>query len=303
MTVRWAFRIALILLAGLAWSVQGQTDPLPALSEEEVVRLFVQGMVEDELIRKIETSPGEYDLSDEMLDELRIAGIPDAVLRAMIQRQAELHPAIEEPETSVESGAPRLVVRLNPDWKATEERPLPSLRTLDAMDPELAQRLGLRSTDLPITDMAIALFCRTADHVPDHWRSKTPLGRDFVLVPRHRMLVFVSGAESSPAGKLRKTFNKLLMAPGVRDSLADLNVLSLEIPERLGVELEPGVAHDLMLGIALNIGNRNYLTLVDERDGVILADGGETTLAAILRGGSKNPLKARVEFLDDPGSN
>jgi len=161
----------------------------------------------------------------------------------------------------------------------------------------LVQTLGLRDTDVSITDLGIALFCRTADHVPDHWRSKSPLGRDFARVPRHRILVFVSGAEKSPASKLRNKLTKLVMAPGARDSIEDLQVLSLAIPDHLSVELEAGVVHDLALGIALRIGDRHYLTLGDERDGVVLADEGDTTLTAILRGGKKNPLKARVEFL------
>ena len=113
------------------------------------------------------------------------------------------------------------------------------------------------------------------------------------------MLVFLSGAKSTPASKLRNSLTKLFMAPGARDSLADLNVLSLEIPSHLGIELTPGVEHDLSLGITLRIGDRTYLALVDERDGVILAEDGETTLTAILRGGTKNPLKARVEFLNE----
>ena len=299
MTVRHALGIVTILLASFAGSVDARTDPPAVLTEEDVVRMFVQGVGEDELIRKIETSPGEYDLSDEMVEELKIAGIPDTVLQAMIRRQAEMQPVAEQPLAVDASGAPRLVLRLNPEWKGPEGQVLPLLRTLDSVDPELAQSLGLRSNELPITDLAIALFCRTADHVPDHWRSRTPLGRDFTRAPRHRMLVFVSGAESNPASKFRNTLNKLVMAPGARDALADLNVLSLEVPDQLSVELEPGVSHDLTLGIALQIGDRHYLALAAERDGVVLDEGGETTLAAILRGGRKNPLKARIEFVED----
>ena len=105
------------------------------------------------------------------------------------------------------------------------------------------------------------------------------------------MLAYISGADSKPA------------APGARDSLADLNVLSLEIPERLTVELEPGVAHDLTLGIVVRIGDRNYLMMADERDSVVLGESGDTTIRATLRAGSKNPLRARVEFLQETAAN
>jgi hypothetical protein len=303
MTARLALATATILLASLAWFAHGEIDAPTALTEEDVVRLFVQGMPADELVRKIETSPGSYDLSDEMVEELKIAGIPEKVLNAMIRRQAEMHAVVDTAEPQTRPGRPRLIVRLNPDWKATDDKPLPKLLALDAVDPDLAQRLGLRSSDQPITDLGIALFCRTADHVPDHWRSKTPLGRDFGNSARHRMLVFLSGADSTPASKLRNTMSKMFMAPGMRDSIADLNVLSLEIPERLAIEIDPGVAHDLTLGIVLNIGGRNYLTLTDTRDSVLVGNASDTTISAELRGSSKNPLSARVKFLDETAAN
>jgi len=286
MAARLVLGIATILLAGFVWVAHGDTDPPEVLSEEDVVRLFVQGVPADELIRKIETSPGNYDLSDEMVEELTIAGIPEAVLAAMIRRQAETHPVVSEAGAKTESGTPRLIVRLNPDWKPNGDETRPLLLALDAIGPELAEHLGTRSGDLPISDLGIALFCRTADHVPDHWRSKSPLGRDFVNTARHRMLAYISGADSKPA-----------------DSLADLNVLSLEIPERLTVELEPGVAHDLTLGIVVRIGDRNYLMMADERDSVVLGESGDTTIRATLRAGSKNPLRARVEFLQETAAN
>lgn len=291
MAARLVLGIATILLAGFVWVAHGDTDPPEVLSEEDVVRLFVQGVPADELIRKIETSPGNYDLSDEMVEELTIAGIPEAVLAAMIRRQAETHPVVSEAGAKTESCTPRLIVRLNPDWKPNGDETRPLLLALDAIGPELAEHLGTRSGDLPISDLGIALFCRTADHVPDHWRSKSPLGRDFVNTARHRMLAYISGADSKPA------------APGARDSLADLNVLSLEIPERLTVELEPGVAHDLTLGIVVRIGDRNYLMMADERDSVVLGESGDTTIRATLRAGSKNPLRARVEFLQETAAN
>lgn len=291
MAARLVLGIATILLAGFVWVAHGDTDPPEMLSEEDVVRLFVQGVPADELIRKIETSPGNYDLSDEMVEELTIAGIPEAVLAAMIRRQAETHPVVSEAGAKTESGTPRLIVRLNPDWKPNGDETRPLLLALDAIGPELAEHLGTRSGDLPISDLGIALFCRTADHVPDHWRSKSPLGRDFVNTARHRMLAYISGADSKPA------------APGARDSLADLNVLSLEIPERLTVELEPGVAHDLTLGIVVRIGDRNYLMMADERDSVVLGESGDTTIRATLRAGSKNPLRARVKFLQETAAN
>ena len=88
--------IAAILLASLLGIAVGKSDEPQVLTEEDIVRMFVQGVDPDELIREINTSPGEYDLSDEMLDELRIAGIPEPILQAMLRRQAKLHPDIAQ---------------------------------------------------------------------------------------------------------------------------------------------------------------------------------------------------------------
>ncbi len=70
MAGRLALGIVTILLVGFVCVAHGDTDPPATLSEEDVVRLFVHGVPADELIRKIETSPGDYDLSDEMIEEL-----------------------------------------------------------------------------------------------------------------------------------------------------------------------------------------------------------------------------------------
>ena len=59
----------------------------------------------------------------------------------------------------------------------------------------------------------------------------------------------------------------------------------------------------LTLGIVLNIGGRNYLTLTDTRDSVLVGDASDTTISAELRGSSKNPLSARVKFLDETATN
>ena len=79
--------------------------------------------------------------------------------------------------------------------------------------------------------LAVVLLCRTATHVPDHWRNQTPLGRDFSSVPRHRLLAFLAGARKTKAGKIRQSLSKLALSPGERESTPELAVLELEIPE------------------------------------------------------------------------
>jgi hypothetical protein len=213
------------------------------------------------------------------------------VLAAMRQRQLQFAPA----PAAAEPAAGRLVVRLNPDRDPDKARPV--LQMLDAVEPKLAEALELRGADMPVTDIGVALFCRTPDHVPDQWRSKSPLGRDF-RVARHRMLAYASGASSEPAAKWRDRVGKLGMARAWRESMADLHVLTFEVPEQLEADLQPGTAHDLSLGIVIRVGQKYYLASYDEYDGVLLEESGETTMLADLRGHTKDPFKARVEFYD-----
>ena len=83
-----------------------------------------------------------------------------------------------------------------------------------------------------VKDVAVFLACSSPEHVPDLWRSKTPLGRDMVSVPRHEMLAFVAG--DTPAGKAPR----------------------LTLPERLEADVDETEPHDLILGVAARIGDR-----------------------------------------------
>jgi len=266
------------------------------LTEQDVVLLHVRGMPADELIRKISESEVEFDISEEMLEEMRIAGIPEEVLAAMKRRQASVAPA-PPPGTAVlvHEGGAKLVVKLNPD-REPGEKPA-TVTALNLVDPRLAEALGIRSGEPTITDLAIGLYCRTPDHVPDHWRSKSPIGRDFNIA-RHVMLEFITGASSEPAAKWRDSLSKMVKAQVWRESMAELQLLKLEIPDELVVELEPGVGHDLSLALAMTIGGRSYVALFDQIDGVVVEEGEEKTLLADLSSRKKDPLKATVSFRD-----
>jgi hypothetical protein len=277
--VRRLSRFALlVLLPALFWLSAGSAgEPLRG---EQVVRLFVSGTPVGELIRLIRESEVDFDLSPEMVQELRAAGLPDNVLTAMRERQAELERRDAPPADAVEAVAdgddpaasegPRLVVRLNPDWVAGAEGGRPTLRVQDAVSPQASSALGLREEGQSITDMAIVLACRTADHVPDHWRAQTPLGRDFKFTPRHRLLAFLPGASLAELSKTRKVADRVVALVGGGESQPAANVLELEIPATIGVTLEPAVAHDLTLGIALQVGGRYYLVASTERDAATL---------------------------------
>lgn len=271
----------------------------PPLTDEDIVRLFVSGSGTQELCALIRASAVEFDLSPEMLEELRFAGLPDEVIRAMVERQAQ-QDETESPERAAEADdagtvQPRLRVVINPKKERTGEPQ--ALRMLDAIEPRVVEAWQLGPQVRQFTGLALFLTCRTADHVPDHWRSRSPLGRDFRSARRHRVLLFLPEASRVPAGKFREQMSKLALLPGERESLPDLGVLELEIPLSMEVELAPGTVHDLTLGIAVQAGGRYYVAVSDDLDAVVVAETGAEIEAEVTPGSGMRPSSPRVRFV------
>ncbi len=267
------------------WATRAGEDPL---TEEDVVRMFVSGVSVDEMVERIETSQTAFALDEDMLDELRNAGLAEVVIEAMVARQRELDPE-PEPEVTEEpelTALPVLRVRIDHDE--------PRLSVPAGIPAQMREQLRLRAEVERYTDVAIFLACLTPDHVPDHWRTKSPLGRDFISVPRHRILTFRAGSTGGTEG-----------APVLPAEPADTPqesggdaMVSLEFPETLTVDLDPGVAHDLMLGVALLAGDRWYRAQSAVHEGAILDDDG-LDLAAHIRA-SKKPGSdlLQIRFLE-----
>lgn len=299
--------VVVLALLPLIFSAAGAAaeEPERRMTDEDVVRLHVSGLPEERIVERIRASRTDFDLSDEMLQELRAAGLPETLVRAMVERQRELDAekaaSTAEPAPAEPAPGPRLLVRLNPEWKPTENRPRPVLRVRDVIEPPVREMLRLRGNDARFTDAALVLACRTADHVPDQWRSKTPLGRDFIATPRHRLLAFLPGAARREAGRLREIASRIAVVPGERDGLPEPGLLELEIPPALEVELEPGVVHDLTLGVALQAEDRYYLIAADSWDGLVLPETGLTIDAEIESGGGGDPTSVQVRFERAPG--
>ena len=261
--VRCVLALLLILPRLLPWA--HAEEPL---RDEDIVRLLVGGTDSGKLIELIRSRAVEFDLSQEMLDELSVAGVPAEVIQAMVERQAEMdgndgQVNEEAAQPSAEPVPPNFTIRVNPSAGEAVESPS-LLRVGDAVNPRLAELLGLdmtRPENERLTDLAVFLVCRTQDHVPDHWRSQSPLGRDFVSMPRHRLLTFLTGARRDPVSKA-----------GVRrkgQPSPHNEALVLQLPETIEVELAPDVAHDLSLGIAVQVGGRFYRLIDDHWDGLI----------------------------------
>jgi hypothetical protein len=260
-------------------------DQTPPLTNEAVVRMFVQGVSTEEIVEAIRTHVPRFDLSAEMEEELRLAGLPEEILRAMRERQAEQGSA---PDAATTEQTPdyvalvKLRIVLNPGRKPDKAE---TLKLRGGVGFQLREELGLgpETEGQPFEDLAIYLACRSATHVPDHWRGESPLGRDFISMPRHRMLVFISGAES----KMPK------LEPGV---------LALEIPSSIEVALEPDDPHDLMLGIAVQAAGRFYSVAGDTWEGLVLHERDVELRAKLLNtpDGQLNGLTAQFDRTASP---
>jgi hypothetical protein len=247
----------LLVVVFSAWPSLAHEDETMTL--EEVVRLFVQGISAEELIRRIESSQVDFDLAEEMLGELRLAGLSEDVIEAMERRQLELHPpevsadyADEEAIEETTGLTVRLTLKGGMQLRTGDEDR--GLRVIDLVPPETLTQLGVRDDQARITNVAIYVACHASTHVPDHWRGQTPLGRDFTSVTRHKLLAFHSETTEETVGATKRT------------------VLNLQVPVEIAVELDPTDEHDLSVGVAVQIDGRYYRVVSDGTDGFVPAD-------------------------------
>jgi hypothetical protein len=249
-----------LLLALLLATAAADVTPL---SNEDVVRWVAAGKPQVEILREIAARPAAYDVSDEMLSELRLAGVPEPVIAAMRARQAELAPASPPPADRPARGKVRLTLAFaNPKKLSVGKH---------ASEP-LAEKLKLPPGDeaRAVHDLAIFLACVTAEHVPDQWRTKSPLGRDLEGMPRHEMLLFVPG--DTPDG----------------------GTPSVTVPPTIEADVDDLEPHDLVLGVAARIGDRWRVLAIDKRAKAKI-EAGTPPLAAKIAGGGI-PFTFRVEL-------
>lgn len=164
------------------------------LTNEDVVRMVMTGTPEGEVLAAIAARPVDFDLSTGMIHELREAGVGDRVLLAMRRRQASM-PRAELPPLPAPPAERTGTLRL--EFAAGAGDGLPSEQSaiaLKRLPKGMARRGGVEVGAM--SDMALAILCTTADHVPDHWDLRTPLRG----APRHELLQFRPG---SATGKVK----------------------------------------------------------------------------------------------------
>ncbi len=247
------------------------TDANAVLRLEDVVRWHVAGVSEQEIVRRIAAAQVDFDLADDMVEELRLAGIPDAVLRAMAARQDELHPKaspVPEAGVAVAPNTTSLVLAL----RGRSADAAPRLRLPTRVPKEIAAQLKLEDPAAEVTGVAIYVACVRAPHVPSYWRAASPLGRDFTSMPRHEMLAFVPLGTGS--------------APPERS-------IDVEVPSRIDVPIDAADTHDLSVGIAVRIGDRHYRVTSDVWPGLVPRDHPDGIEAILESGGTLAGLAVR----------
>ena len=236
--VRFVAFVVLAALPALGLAADPTPAPAPPTDLEQIVRWHVAGVPEAEITRRIREAAFDLDLSNEMLEELRHAGLPESVIQALLERQRELHPVPSlAPLPSTPPGEVSIPLR-GPDGGA------PLVRLRRELAPEVRAELQLADGEVVVSGLAIYVACLTATHVPDHWRSESQLGRDFVSMPRHERQQLVLPEEPASSGGEE---------PG--------KVLEARFPDSVSVALAPDATHRLSVGLALRIGER-YLRVV-----------------------------------------
>jgi hypothetical protein len=222
--------VVVTIVALAASGIPAGADPGAAptlqapLTNEDIVRMVASGTGEREVIETIRDRTETFDLTDDMVEELKLAGVSAAIVAAMRKRHVDLAPPAP-PVQQPARGRTAFIVRLNGGS---------TLRVPAWADEDAKSQLHLpkENDQREVKDLAVFLACATSEHVPDLWRSKSPLGRDMSFVVRHEMLAFVPG--DTPAGKSPR----------------------LVLPEQLDAQADETEVHDLVLGVAARIGDR-----------------------------------------------
>ncbi|HJQ99816.1 MAG TPA: hypothetical protein VJ826_15985 [Candidatus Polarisedimenticolaceae bacterium] len=252
-----------LVLALAAWLALGAVvaDPAAPLTNQEIVQMVAAGTPETEILAAIDARPPAFELDDDMVAELKLAGVGPKILEAMRARQAAAHPApvVERPRKGM------IHVKVELDGASTIKVPPEA-----SMD--LAELLHLPAAiaDRDVKDLAVYLACTTTFHVPDQWRSKTPLGRDMSATPRHEILAFVAG--DTPTGQKPR----------------------LDVPKTLEADLDDLEPHDLLLGVAARIGDRWYTLSTGKCDKVKAVKDMPPMVGRISRIGA--PFAFKVEL-------
>jgi hypothetical protein len=181
--------VAIVLLILLTTAAAAEQPPSSRpLTNEDIVRLVVNGTEERVILEEIATRPVDFDLDEEVVVELRLVGVDDRLIEAMRVRQRDM-PGMAGGDEAV-PGAPdparpvaHVVVVLGGD-QAVDDQDDATPFAIKALPEGVKRPPGMEVGR--VSDLALAVLCRTPDHVPDHWEIRSPIEG----APRHGVLFF-----------------------------------------------------------------------------------------------------------------
>jgi len=224
---RWApVLISSFLLLHPAFA-DDRPPPSRPLTNEDVVRLVINGTDERAILEAIATRPVDFDLDEDVVVELRLVGVSDRLIEAMRLRQHDMSgspggdgPASDPSGRKRPAGFVVVVLGGGLDVDADEESTPFAIKALpEGVEPPPGMEIGR------VSDLALAVLCRTSDHVPDHWDIRSPIED----APRHGVLFF------QPASR--------------PDKVKKFEILRLDLTTTSPIELSEG-RHSLIIGLA-----------------------------------------------------
>ena len=256
-----------------------ETPPGPAgeefpLTNEDIVRLVMTG-TDGKAIRKLIAGRRvDFELCTEMVAELRAVGVDDTLIDAMRRRQAAMpRPQLEPLQPSDSGAVGTLLVSFPtpPEGSDKAEHSVIAAKTIPKGAPvPRGMEVGL------VDDLALAVICTTAFHVPDHWDTRSPLDG----APRHALLLFEAGAATAK----KKGFE----------------ILYLDYAEEYRVDVPEG-NHALQFVVAgRNLGSGSWRLLAAEGAAVTIAEGRITPIRleakSRLRGNYRTGFGLDIEW-------
>lgn len=180
--------LAVLVAVAIAGGSAAPAAAAPPLTNEDIVRMVMTGVPEKEILAAVAERDAAFELAPEVLSELRAAGVNDRIIEALRRRQA----AMPAPDPApMPAPPPAILGALEVDFSADSGADRPSGRTaiaLRALPGGVTREGGMEVGEM--TDLALAILCTTADHVPDHWDTRSPIAQG----PRHELLLFRPGS-------------------------------------------------------------------------------------------------------------
>lgn len=234
------------------------SDAGEPMSNADVVLRVLADVPEGEILAEIASRATAFDVSEEMLDELRIAGVPDDIRDAMV--------AASDADAASPRGAAAELTKIELHVElATADGETPEQTGLSLRIPTLVALPGADDeTDaepVEVTGAALFVVCTRSSHVPGHWTSATRLDTETGSIPRHRLLAFRSAdlpdrkGDDVTAGK----------RPRRRGPRARWRRVSIPTAGSTTIELPDEGDHDLVVGIAIEAGSRWLTATRSER--------------------------------------